>query len=141
MRMLIIADEDIKSREQVMELFGDTEYQVVAPNSVDLVMRDVLKKEAPVVLLGNVFDDMLAGDLIPILKKCNKNLTIILVSNEESLPLLRKLRREGIFYHALKPARKEDRDELLQAVRCAFANITGSSGPPDSMVTEAKGRA
>ena len=102
MRMLIIADEDIKSREQVMELFGDTEYQVVAPNSVDLVMRDVLKKEAPVVLLGNVFDDMLAGDLIPILKKCNKNLTIILVSNEESLPLLRKLRREGTGYMGYK---------------------------------------
>lgn len=141
MRMLIIADEDIKSREQVMELFGDTEYQVVAPDSVDLVMKDVLKKEAPVVLLGNMFDDMLAGDLIPILKKCNKNLTIILVSNEESLPLLRKLRREGIFYHALKPAEKEDREELLQAVRCAFANITGVPGPEDPLTSAAKRRA
>lgn len=123
MRLLLIADEDEGMRDQVMELFGDTGYQVVVPGSVDLVLRDVLKKEAPVVLLGSVFDEMPAGDLIPILKKCNKNLTIILVSNEESLPLLRKLRREGIFYHALKPARKEDRDELLQAVRCAFANI------------------
>ena len=141
MRMLIIADEDIKSREQVMELFGDTEYQVVAPDSVDLVLKDVLKKEAPVVLLGNVFDDMLAGDLIPILKKCNKNLTIILVSNEESLPLLRKLRREGIFYHALKPSEKEDREELLQAVRCAFANITGAPGPRGPLTSAAKGRA
>jgi DNA-binding NtrC family response regulator len=129
MRLLIIADEDVKTREQVIELFGDTEYEVVAPDSVDLVMKDVLGKEAPVVLLGNVFDDMLAGDLIPILKKCNKNLTIILVSDEESLPLLRKHRREGIFYHALKPAREEDRDELLQAVRCAFNNITGLSYP------------
>ena len=137
MRLLIIADEDVKTREQVIELFGDTEYEVVAPDSVDLVMKDVLGKEAPVVLLGNVFDDMLAGDLIPILKKCNKNLTIILVSDEESLPLLRKLRREGIFYHALKPAQKEDRDELLQAVKCAFANITGLSDPVD---TAAKGR-
>jgi DNA-binding NtrC family response regulator len=141
MRMLIIADEDIKSREQVMELFGDTEYQVVAPDSVDLVMKDVLKKEAPVVLLGNVFDDMLAGDLIPILKKCNKNLTIILVSNEESLPLLRKLRREGIFYHALKPAEKEDREELLQAVRCAFANVAGAPGSKGPITSAAKGRA
>ncbi|MDF1535178.1 MAG: response regulator [bacterium] len=129
MRLLIIADEDPRTRDHVMKVFGDKDYQIVAPDSVDLVLKDVLRKEAPVVLLGNVFDNMPAGDLIPILKKCNKNLTIILVSNEESLPLLRKLRREGIFYHALKPAREEDRDELLQAVRCAFANITGLSGP------------
>jgi len=54
---------------------------------------------------------------------CNQNLTIILVSNEESLPLLRKLRREGIFYHALKPSALEDREELLQAVKCAFENV------------------
>ena len=132
MRLLIIADEDLKTRDQFVKLFGDNEYneyQIVAPDSVDLVMKDVLGKEAPVVLLGNVFDDMPASDLIPILKKCNKNLTIILVSDEESLSLLRKHRREGIFYHALKPAREEDRDELLQAVRCAFANITGLSYP------------
>ena len=129
MRLLIIADEDLKTRVQVVKLFGGSDFQVVVPDSVDLVMKDVLGKKAPVVLLGNVFDDMLAGDLIPILKKCNKNLTIILVSDEESLPLLRKLRREGIFYHALKPAQKEDRDELLQAVRCAFANVAGLSDP------------
>ena len=141
MRMLIIADEDVKTRDDVIQLFGDTEYSVVAPDSVDLVMKDVLKKEASVVLLGNVFDDILAGDLIPILKKCNKNLTITLVSNGESLPLLRKLRREGIFYHALKPAQKEDREELLQAVRCAFANMATNSGPQGPVPSEAKGRA
>ncbi len=127
MRLLLIADEDVQARDNMTQLFGDTEYQVVAANSVDVVMRDVLKKEAQVILLGNAFDNMPAGDLIPILKKCNRNLTIILVSNEESLPLLRKLRREGIFYHALKPSALEDREELLQAVRCAFENVTGQS--------------
>lgn len=124
MRMLLIADEDVQSRDSMTQLFGDTEYEVVAAHSVDVVMRDVLKKEAQVLLLGSTFDEMSAGDLIPILKKCNQNLTIILVSNEESLPLLRKLRREGIFYHALKPSALEDKEELLQAVKCAFENVT-----------------
>jgi len=124
MRLLLIADEDTQARDSMTQLFGDTEYEVVAADTVDVVMRDVLKKEAQVILLGNTFDEMSAGDLIPILKKCNQNLTIILVSNEESLPLLRKLRREGIFYHALKPSAMEDKEELLQAVRCAFDNVT-----------------
>ncbi len=129
MRLLLIADEDVQTRDSMTQLFGETEYEVVAADSVDVVMRDVLKKEAQVVLLGNAFDNIPAGDLIPILKKCNRNLTIILVSNEESLPLLRKLRREGIFYHALKPAAREDKEELLQAVKCAFDNVTGKEFP------------
>jgi DNA-binding NtrC family response regulator len=129
MRTLLIADEDVQARDSMTQLFGDTEYEVVAANSVDVVMRDVLKKEAQVILLGSTFDNIPAGDLIPILKMCNQNLTIILVSNEESLPLLRKLRREGIFYHALKPSVREDREELLQAVKCAFENATGSASP------------
>jgi len=125
MGLLLIADEDVQTRDSMTQLFGDTEYEVVAADSVDVVMRDVLKKEAQVILLGSTFDNIPASDLIPILKKCNQNLTIILVSNEESLPLLRKLRREGIFYHALKPSALEDREELLQAVRCAFENSSG----------------
>ena len=129
MSILLIADKDIQARRQVMDLFGETEYQIVAPDSVDMVLGDVLKKEVRVILLGNEFDDMPAGDLIPILKRCNRNLTIILISNEQSLPLLRKLRREGIFYHALRPVEKEDREEILQAVRCAFENI-----PEDTLV-------
>ena len=125
MGLLLIADEDVQTRDRMKQLFGGTEFEVVAADSVDVVMRDVLKREAQVILLGSTFDNIPAGDLIPILKKCNQNLTIILVSNEESLPLLRKFRREGIFYHALKPSVVEDRDELLQAVRCAFENVAG----------------
>ncbi|MCJ7499775.1 response regulator [bacterium] len=127
MPLLLIADEDVQARDNMIQLFGETDYQVVAANSVDVVMRDVIKKEAQVVLLGNAFDNMPAGDLIPLLKQCNQKLTIIFVSNEESLPLLRKLRGEGVFYHALKPATREDREELLQAVKCAFENVTGQS--------------
>ncbi|MDT8366862.1 MAG: response regulator [bacterium] len=127
MPLLLIADEDVQARDNMIQLFGETDYQVVAANSVDVVMRDVIKKEAQVVLLGNAFDNIPAGELIPLLKKCNQKLTIIFVSNEESLPLLIKLRGEGVFYHALKPAAGEDREELLQAVKCAFENVTGQS--------------
>ena len=127
MGLLLIADEDVQNRDSMTQLFGNTDHEVVAADSVDVVMRDVIKREAQVVLLGSTFDNIPAGELIPILKKCNQNLTIIFISNEESLPLLRKLRREGIFYHALKPSAAEDKEELLQAVRCAFENTSGQA--------------
>lgn len=71
-------------------------------------------------LLGNSFDELAATELIPLFKKCYRNLVIILVSNEVSLPVMRKLRSEGIFYHLLKPVKPEDREELKQALKCAF---------------------
>jgi len=123
MDVLLVADGDQQNRDRIAGLFDETEYQVVARDSVDAVMRDVLRKDAKVVILGSVFDSVPAGDLIPILKSCNPNLTIILITREVPLPLMRKLRREGIFYHALMPVEAEDQDELVQAVQCAFKKV------------------
>ena len=75
-------------------------------------------------MLSTRFDEILATELIPILKKCNRNLTIILVASELPLALIRKARSEGIFYHALKPDKPSDEEELRQAVRCAFEKVT-----------------
>lgn len=108
------------------DLFIEAGYNVMVTTSAANVLYGILKKTAQVVLLSSEFDELTATDLVPLLKKCDQNLTIILVSNEISLPLMRKLRKEGIFYHALKPVKPEDREEIRQAVECAFENLQGS---------------
>lgn len=123
MQGVLIADDDRESRKMLADLFIEAGYDVVVTNSAATVLHGILKKTAQVVLLGNEFDEVAATDLIPVLKKCNRELTIILVSADVSLPLNRKLREEGIFYHALPPADSEDRDELIQAVECAFETL------------------
>jgi DNA-binding NtrC family response regulator len=105
------------------DLFIDAGYNVTVTNSAANVLYGILKKTAQVVLLSSEFDELTATDLIPLLKKCNRKLTIILVSNDLSLSLIRKLRKEGIFYHALKPVKPEDREEIRQAVKCAFETM------------------
>lgn len=118
---LLIADEDLVARTQMAELFSDAGYQVTAPNSVAGALCGILKKTVKVVLLSSRFDELLATDLIPLLKRCNRDLTIILVASELPLALLRRARSEGIFYHALKPGSAPgDEEELRQAVKCAF---------------------
>ena len=123
MQGLLIADEDLDSRKFMADLFIEAGYNVMVTNSAANVLYGILKKTAQVVLLSSEFDELTATDLIPLLKKCNRKLTIILVSNEISLPLIRKLRKEGIFYHALKPVKPEDREEIRQAVKCAFETM------------------
>ncbi len=122
MQGLLIADKDVDSRKQMADIFIEAGYNVTVTNSVATALNGILKKTAQVVLISSEFDELTATDLIPLLKKCNRDLTIILVSNEMSLPLIRKLRKEGIFYHALKPVKPEDREEIRQAVECAFEN-------------------
>jgi len=117
---LLIVDEDVTTRKQMAELFSDAGYQVSAPSSVAEALVGILKKTVKVVLLSTRFDALLATELIPLLKQCNRDLSIILVASELPLALLRKARREGIFYHALKPVQPGDEEELCQAVKCAF---------------------
>ena len=120
---LLIAAEDTATRKQMAELFIEAGYQVTVPTSVAGALYGILKKTVKVVLLSLRFDELLATELIPLLKQCNRDLTIILVASELPLALLRKARHEGIFYHALTPAQPGDEEELREVVRCAFDKL------------------
>jgi len=122
MNHILIADESRESRKVMADLCIEAGYSVTVTNTAAGVLQGILKKTARVILLGSSFDELAAVELIPLLKKCCRNLTIILVSNEASLPVIRRLRNEGIFYHLLKPVLPEDSEELKQVVACAFHN-------------------
>lgn len=120
---ILIVDEDQDCRRQMAEMLTDAGYNVTVTNSVASTLYGVIKKTAQVVVLGSKFDEMAAADIIPLLKECNRKLPIILITTDTSLGLLRRLRCEGIFYHALKPVDAEGREEIRQAVHCAFENL------------------
>jgi len=120
---LLVADSDNDSREKIAALLGQAGYSVTVTDSVASVLNDTLKKKAEVIILGQKCDDVSAADLVPILKRCNRNVPIILVSGDQPLPVMRRVRSEGIFYHARKSFDPEARQELLEAVRCAIKNM------------------
>ena len=120
-REIILVDSDSEVRNEMADSFRNAGYRVETTDSLVHVFCTVLEKHMPVVLLGSGNDKKIAlADLVPLLKKCNKGVSIILVSDEESLPTFRSIRQEGIFYHALKPTGREDTKEILAAVECAF---------------------
>jgi DNA-binding NtrC family response regulator len=120
---ILIMDEDKGNMKQLAELFIDAGYHVTLTDSVASAVYGILKKTAQVVVLGSKCDDLMAADLVPIMRQCNKNLPIILIAADTSLALLRRLRCEGIFYHALSPTDTAGREEIRQAVHCAFENL------------------
>jgi len=122
MNGLLITNKDQVAREQMAGLFQQDGYQVETADSVINSLQGILDKSIQVVVLGGVFDESQIAKFIPLLKKCNRNLSIILVSDEMPLDLLRRIRKEGIFYHALKPVEGESWDEIRQVVKYAFEN-------------------
>ncbi len=117
---LLIADRNRDIRSKMAELFSQAGYRVSSTGSAVAALVNVLTHRPQVVVLGVDFDDLAADVLIPLLKTFNKDLTIILLSDGPSLSFLRKVRRQGIFYHALTPVSVEDWKEIEQAVACAF---------------------
>jgi DNA-binding NtrC family response regulator len=100
----------------VADHFSDAGYQVETTDSAVHVISNILEKQTPVVMLGSDFDKKInLLELVGFLKKCNRHLAVILVSDEESLPIVKRTRKEGIFYYALRPV-----SEINQAVGCAL---------------------
>lgn len=131
MQGLLIANEDRQSREQLAERFVADRYQVTTTDSVFNALEGIINKTIQVVVLGGQFDEMHVAKLIPLLKKCNQYISIILIADEMPLNLLRRIRKEGIFYHALQPAGEEGREEIYQAVHCAFKTYQARRNAPN----------
>lgn len=120
MRGLLIANKNPQARNRLAELFSADSYRVSTTDSVANALELIINKEIQVVVLDGQVDQQNVTRLIPLLKKCNRHLAIIIISDEMPLELLRRIRQEGIFYHALRTTTTEDSQEIRAAVQSAF---------------------
>ncbi len=119
-RKILIADRDVKARQALAELFKNSHFDVDVTGSAAYAIAKIVQKQEPIVILGDAFEEKISSvDVIALMRKCNKNLKIILISDDSSLETLRRIREDGIFYHALKPHNQEDNEELRSVVECA----------------------
>ncbi len=123
MLALLIADDDASSRIRLANLLMEEGYDVITTDSAASAIEGILKDVAKVVILGSKLSGLSAGDLLPVLKKCKSDLKVIIIGDETPLPVVRRLRQEGIFYYLMKPLGAEDREEVRQAVQCAFEKL------------------
>lgn len=124
---ILIADRNSTICSQMAETFVRSGYEVETTSSAADVVNKVMQKETGLVLLGDEFNECVpVTDLVRILRNCNQDLNIILIADEVSPSQERCVRREGIFYHALKPVCTEDTDEIRLAVECAFNSAANS---------------
>lgn len=92
-------------------------YRVEKVKWVSELIRRLRDGKPQVVLLDDEMEGVKACDLIPIFKRINSHIQVIVVSSEESIGEAKRLRGAGIFYQAMKPV---DPEEIHSAVACAF---------------------
>jgi DNA-binding NtrC family response regulator len=118
-KRILIAFQDDKCSRSLATFFHGIGYKVEKAREVSEIIRRIRKEHIHVVLLDDEIEGVKARDLVPLLK-INPRVQIIVISSEESLGLVKRLRGTGIFYQAMKPI---DLDEIRSAVECAFAKI------------------
>jgi len=122
-KSILIAYPDEQRDRSFRTLFEDLGFHVEESRTVSEIIRKVRKGDVQVILLDDEVDGVKAYDLVPLLKM-NPRVQVIVLSSEESLRVIRRLRGAGIFYHALKPV---DPEEIRSAVECAFEKIERES--------------
>jgi len=99
-------------------------YRTQSAKVVSDMIRKVRSGEIHVLLLDEEIEGVKAYDLVPVFKRINARIQVIVVSSDSSLGPVRRLREGGIFYQAMKPI---DLEEIKAAVVCAFQKIERES--------------
>ncbi len=119
-RTILIAYQDDLWVRSCSTFFNGAGYRVVTAKLVSDLLREVRSGSIHVVLMDDEIEGVKACDLVPVLKKINGIIQVIVISSEESLCSARRLRGAGIFFQAMKPV---DIEELKSAVECALDKI------------------
>ena len=117
--ILIAYQDDLWARPLVTR-FHRMGYRVETVRLVSDMIRKMRNGNTQVLLLDDELEGVKACDLVPVFKKINSGIQVIVISSEESIGEVKRLRGAGIFYQAMKPV---DLQEIQCAVECAFEKI------------------
>lgn len=94
-------------------------YEVKTTDSASDLIRE-LEKTIGIIVLDVELSGMKAYEMIPLMKRVNPKLPIIVMSASSSVELAQRIRNEGIFFYAMKPI---DADEIETVVESAFRKL------------------
>lgn len=123
-KTILIAYQDDLWNRSLTTFFHGVGYKVETTKGVSEMIRRIRKGNIHVILIDDEIEGVKACDVVPLLKNINSKIQIIVISSEESIGLVKRLRGAGIFYQAMKPI---DLTEVKSAVECAFGKIERES--------------
>jgi DNA-binding NtrC family response regulator len=119
-KKILISHQDEGSAKSLATHFQGLGYGTEKTGEVGEILRRIRNDQVQVILIDDEIEGVKAWDLVSLIKKINPRIQIIVISSEETIGPVKRLRAAGIFYQAMKPA---DLEEIGAAVRCAFEKV------------------
>jgi DNA-binding NtrC family response regulator len=123
-KTILIAYQDDLGTRSLSTFFHGIGYKVETTKVMSEMIRKIRKGNIHVILIDDEIEGVKACDVVPLLKNINPKTQVIVISSEESIGLVKRLRGAGIFYQAMKPV---DLGEVKAAVECAFEKVQRES--------------
>ena len=123
-KMILIAYQDDHWTRSLSTFLHGIGYKVETTKVMSEMIRRIRKRNIHVILIDDEIEGVKAWDVVPLLKNIHPKIQIIVISSEEDIGLVKRLRGAGIFYQAMKPV---DLGEIKAAVECAFGKIERES--------------
>ena len=119
-KTILIAYQDDLCTRSLTTFFHSMGYRVDTTRVMSEMIRRIRRGNVHVILIDDEIEGVKACEVVPLLKNIDPKIQIIVISSEESIGLVKRLRGAGIFYQAMKPV---DLGEIKSAVECAFGKI------------------
>ncbi len=119
-KTILIAYQDDLLARSLCTFFCGMGYRIEMAQKLSEMDQKVGSGNIHVILLDDEIEGVKAYHVVPFLKRSNPRAQVVMISSEESLSSVRRLREAGIFYQAMKPV---DLEEVHLAVECAFEKI------------------
>jgi len=127
-KTILIADANEEEREYLSISLTAEGYKVeTAKASSEIIQKLHNNSDVSVIVMDVNMPEVRAYELIPIVKKINRRIPIIVMSSDDSIDLAREVRQAGIFFYAMKPLNIE---EIKLAVRDAFKKVIRETSIP-----------
>lgn len=123
-KTILIASQDDRGTESLNTFLHGLGYRVERARTLGEMIRRVRNNSIHVLLLDDEIEGLGAWEIVPLLKRISRGIQVIVVSSEESVGGVRRLRGAGIFYQAMKPL---DMGELESAVESALEKVRRES--------------
>jgi len=119
-KVILIADVDDENVELLSSVFIKEGYMVDRAKRVSQVLEKIQTSQVDVLILDVEMPGMKGYEIIPVIKRINNKIPIIMTSIDNSLELAKRVREAGVFFYIIKPL---DIEEIKLVVRDAFRKI------------------
>lgn len=119
-KTILIADGDEEVRRVLAEALAKVGYQVETAERASKVIHRIQTAKIDVLIMDVGIPDIGGCEVIPIIRNIDPSIPIIILASDSSLELAKEVRKEGVFYYALKPL---DLEEINLAVQDACRRV------------------